>query len=161
MHHYILTKKLVVYMFKNNDNAFMTQSGYTLIELMIAVAIIGILATIATTGYYFQIRKTQLITIYQELNNFRMPYQMLIDESATSASFSVTGLNMSAHSKYCRFSVLPPIGDGHAPSAITCHIQNLNYLQNELITLSVTADRKWQCMASDGIPKMYLPSACE
>ena len=161
MHYYILTKKLVVYMFQNNDSACMTESGYTLIELMISVAIIGILATIATTGYYMQIRKTQVTTIYQELSNFRIPYQMLIDEGATVASFSATGLNMSAQSKYCQFSVLPPNGDGHAPNAITCHVRNLSYLQNELITLSVTADRKWKCKASTGIPKMYLPSACK
>lgn len=161
MHYYVLTKKLVVYMFQNNDNACMTQSGYTLIELMIAVAIIGILATIATTGYYMQIRQTQLATIYQELSNFRIPYQMLMDEGAATNSFSVGGLNMSTQSKYCQFGILPPIGDGSAPKAITCHIQNLNYLQNELITLSVTSDRKWQCKASNGIPKMYLPSACK
>lgn len=148
-------------MHQNDNNTFMAQSGYTLIELMIAVAIIGILAAIATTGYYMQVSQTQLATIYQELSNFRIPYQMLMDEGTMMNSFSVAGLNMSTQSEYCQFGISPPIGDGSAPNAITCHIQNLNYLQNELITLSVTADRKWQCKASDGIPKMYLPSDCK
>ena len=88
-------------MSQNYDNAYRLQFGYTLIELMIVVAIIGILATIATTGYYMQIRQTQLSAIYQELSNFRMPYQMLINEGATASSFSATGLNLSTQNKYC------------------------------------------------------------
>ncbi|KAA0913844.1 prepilin-type N-terminal cleavage/methylation domain-containing protein [Psychrobacter sp. ANT_WB68] len=148
-------------MSQNYDNAYMLQSGYTLIELMVVVAIVGILATIATTGYYMQIRQTQLSTIYQELSNFRMPYQMLINEGATAASFSATGLNLSAQSKYCQFSVMPPSDNGSAPSAITCHIQNLNYLQDEFMTLSVTADGIWQCMTSPDIAEIYLPYACK
>lgn len=148
-------------MSQNYDNAYRLQYGYTLIELMIVVAIISILATIATSGYYMQIRQTQLSAIYQELSNFRMPYQMLINEGATASSFSATGLNLSTQNKYCQFSVMPPSKNGSAPSAITCHIQDLSYLKDEFMTLSVTADGRWQCMASTGIAKVYLPSACK
>ena len=58
------------------------QSGYTLIELMIAVAIIGILAATATISYQTQVRKTQIMTIYKEINQYQMPYRTLIDNGA-------------------------------------------------------------------------------
>ena len=58
------------------------QAGYTLIELMIAIAVIGILAAIATVSYQVQVRETQVMTIYQEINHFRLPYQILMSEGA-------------------------------------------------------------------------------
>lgn len=41
---------------------------------MIAVAIVGVLATIAISSYQIQIRKSHLTSLYQELSQFRMPY---------------------------------------------------------------------------------------
>ena len=136
------------------------QSGYTLIELIIAVAVIGILAAIATVSYQVQVRKTQVMTIYKEINHFRMPYQMLLNEGARVTSFSPSGLNMTAQTRYCQFSVTAPNRDTATPNAVVCQIQNLSYLSNQTLSLDLAVDESWSCRASTGINRAYLPEAC-
>lgn len=48
------------------------QSGFTLIELMIVVAIIGVLASIAIPQYQIYIGKTQVISIISETADLRL-----------------------------------------------------------------------------------------
>ena len=138
-----------------------SQSGFTLIELMMITAIIGILAAIATVTYQKKIRQTQLITIYQESNQYRTPYQILVDEGAGVTGFSPSGLNMPAQTKYCQFSVTAPALSGVTTDAVKCTIQNLPYLQEQSLSLDRNADGTWQCRASVDIPEAYLPQACQ
>lgn len=85
-----------------------SQSGYTLIELMMAVAIIGILATIAIVSYQGYVKKTQMSAIYQTINAFRLPYQTLMNDGAGVADFTPSGLNLASQSVYCQLSVAAP-----------------------------------------------------
>lgn len=137
-----------------------TQSGYTLIELMLAIAIIGIVSAIATVSYQVQVRQSQMMTIYQELNHFRLPYQILMNEGAGVTDFSPSGLNMPHASKYCQFTVKAPIEGQDTIDAVVCNIQNLPYLQGQSLRLDYSSNGKWQCRASSGISDAYLPQAC-
>ncbi|MGP9515206.1 pilin [Psychrobacter sp. AOP5-CZ1-12] len=137
------------------------QSGYTLIELMIAVSIIGILAATATVSYQTQVRKSQIMTIYKEINHFRLPYRTLIDNGAGVTDFSPRGLNMPAQTKYCQFSVTAPLAGSTTANAIICRIHNLPYLQAQTLSLDYLADGAWQCQASAGIKDAYLPQDCQ
>src|SRR5699024_7234051 len=136
-------------------------SGYTLIELIFAIALIGILAAIAIVGYRKQVRHAQLITIYQEVNRFRLPYQIIIDEGVGVTGFSPDGMNMPDKTSYCEFSVTPPNIYNKTPNAVLCQIQNIGYLQNQYLSLDRAVDGTWQCRASIGISKSYLPQACQ
>lgn len=138
-----------------------TESGFTLIEIMIVIAIVGILAAIATINYQNYIRKTQLIVIYKELNHFRMPYEILMNEGAGVTDFSPNGLNMPEQTEYCQISVIPPNSNKVTDNAIVCTIQNLSYIQGQALSLDRTVDGSWQCRPSVGIPKAYLPQACQ
>lgn len=139
---------------------FSAQSGFTLIEIMIVIAIIGILAAIAGASYQTQIRQTQLATLYQEINHFRLPYQILMDEGAGVTDFSPSGLNIPSQTKYCQFTVTAPAKSGITANAVICTIKNLPYAQGETISLDRAVDGSWQCRASAGIPTAYLPQAC-
>ena len=138
-----------------------SQSGFTLIESIIITAIIGILVSIATVSYQTQVRKTQIITIYKEINHFRLPYRTLIDNGAGVIDFSPRGLNMPAQTKYCQFSVTAPLAGSTTANAIICRIQNLPYLQAQTLSLDYLADGTWQCQASAGIKDAYLPQDCQ
>ena len=145
----------------NLNYYYKSQTGFTLVELMIVVAIIGILASIATVSYQTRVKQSQLVSIYQELSHFKLPYQMLMDEGVGATEFSPSGLNMPAQTKYCQFSVVEPSPNASTPNAVTCKIQNLSYLLNETMSLDLMVDGKWGCTTSAGISKSYLPQACQ
>lgn len=151
----------MVGMHLNSNRHVVSQSGFTLIEVMIVIAIVGILAAIATVSYHTQIRKSQLMTVYQELNYFRQPYQILISEGAGVTDFSPNGLNLPEQTKYCQFEVNEPNVNGITTDAVKCTIQNLSYLQGQSLSLDRAADGSWECRPSMVIPKSYLPEACQ
>lgn len=138
---------------------FDQQSGFTLIEMMIVMTIIAILAAIGVVSYQTQVRQTQLMTIYQEINQFRFPYQTLIGDGAGVTSFSPSELNMSESSEYCIFSVTAPTNQ-NTVNAVVCDIQNLSYLDAQSLSLTFNANSNWHCVASSGITKAYLPEVC-
>tara|TARA_R110002124_G_scaffold255962_1_gene421561 strand:- start:890 stop:1330 length:441 start_codon:yes stop_codon:yes gene_type:complete len=138
-----------------------SHSGFTSIEVMIVIAIIGILAAIATVNYQRQIRQAQFIAIYKEMNYFRIPYQTLVDQGVGVTGFSPSGLNMPAQTKYCQFSVAEPSIVGVTLEAVRCDIQGLSYLQDQYVILDYDSKGSWQCRASVDILAVYLPSACQ
>lgn len=137
------------------------QSGFTLIEIMIVITLIGILAAIAGVSYQTQVRQSHLITIYQETNYFRLPYQILTSEGGEVTDFSLTGLNMPDQTEYCQFSVTAPNSNSTTLNAVTCTIQKLKYVEGETISLDRATDGTWQCRASSEIPTAYLPKECQ
>lgn len=146
-------------MVQPNSNYSKSQAGFTLIELMIVVAIISILASIATASYQTRVKQSQLVSIYQELSHFKLPYQMFMDEGIGATEFSTNGLNMTASSDYCQFVVTPPNG-GTAPNAVRCNIQNLDNFENQYLSISREPNGGWSCQPSAGISNKYLPLAC-
>ena len=137
-----------------------SQSGFTLIELMIVIAIVGILTAIAVVSYQIHIRRTDVAIIYQELNHFRLPYEVLVDEGEDMVDFTVSGLNMPANSNYCQYDVVAPKKVGITEKAISCTISNVSYLKNETVSLDRAIDGTWSCRASSGISRAYLPLEC-
>ena len=76
-----------------NPNRYLSsESGFTLIELMVTITITGILAAIATVSYQVNIRRTDLVIVHQELNHFRLPYEILINEGESVIDFTVTSI---------------------------------------------------------------------
>lgn len=137
------------------------QSGFTLIEMMIVVVIVGVLASVATISYQAYLRKVDLMIIYQYLNSFRLPYESLVDGKEDITNFTLSDLNMPIESKYCIFNVVVPNVELSTRSALTCQIQNLNYSENQILTLDRSENGNWSCRASTGIPTAYLPQDCQ
>ncbi len=66
------------------ENVMNTQKGFTLIELMIVVAIIGILAAIAIPQYQNYIAKSQVSRAVAELGAIKTAYETCLNDGKTA-----------------------------------------------------------------------------
>ncbi|WP_110668429.1 pilin [Salinicola halophilus] len=69
------------------------QGGFTLIELMIVVAIIGILAAIAIPQYQNYVARSQFSEAHTMLGGARVAVQERVDQGATNATVQTLGIN--------------------------------------------------------------------
>ena len=63
-----------------------TQKGFTLIELMIVVAVIGVLAAIALPQYQTYVAKSQVTRVMAETAAIRPAIEMCLSEGSTEAN---------------------------------------------------------------------------
>lgn len=75
-------------------------AGFTLIELMIAVAIVGILAAVAFPAYQDSVRKGKRAEGRTALLDFLQQQERLLSQTGTYATFSAgaTGVPLKTHS---------------------------------------------------------------
>jgi type IV pilus assembly protein PilA len=134
------------------------QQGFTLIELMIVVAIIGILAAVALPAYQDYTTRAKV----SELIVMSAPAKLAVSE--TSSSFGTlasvtstnTGYSFPGATKYV--SGVAISNDGLGVITVTSSIPNAG--GTITLTPSVVSDGqlKWACTSS--IPSKYLPSEC-
>ena len=150
-----------------------TQSGFTLIELMIVVAILGILAAIAIPQYQIYIGKTQATRVINELGQLRLTVEECIqsgrvvvgsgkDECDPRASAS----NLIVGSS--QVGVILPSNMGVAqitnPLTVTTSITAIvsdqvnPKLAGKDIEWIRTSNGSWSC--SSNIEAVYLPNSC-
>lgn len=135
--------------------------GFTLIELIIVVAIISVLAAIAIPMYQNNIARSQMTTAIAELNGARTQYELIMNDGATNSAFTVDNMGLSAlASKYCTYVVHPPVAGVSLP-ALECQLRNVaSVLSGESVFLNRQANGTWKCSTSAGIPNKLKPIDC-
>ena len=159
---------------KTTQNGHLSsQTGFTLIELMIVVAIIGILAAIAIPQYQIYMGKTQAARVINELGQLRLTVEECLQTGRT-----VIGLG--THECDPRASASNLIIGGSQVGVVLPNNMGVAQITNPLIsTSSITATvstqvnprlagkkiqwlrtsvGSWSC--SSNIEALYLPNSC-
>lgn len=139
----------------------MKQAGFTLIEIMIVVAIIGILAAIATVSYNGYLARAHVAEVLTMIS----PYKIKLMENYSAEQSCVelnTALNESISTKYIASSKIADVA-GTCSVVFTFKSTDVNLgLRSKRIYFSIPdgLNGAWNCK-SDDISQRYLPVSCQ
>lgn len=140
------------------------QKGFTLIELMIVVAIIGVLAAIAIPMYQNYVAKSQITVAIAELNGAKPQYELILNNGSASGSSDFNVPNMffvGSQSNTCIYAVNAPDHLGNASQALVCQLQNsATAINGGYVYLSRDLNGTWRCSTSNGIASKFKLIDC-
>lgn len=145
-----------------NMNNIRSQKGFTLIELMIVIAIIGILAAIALPAYQDYTARAQASECLTATAGIRADIGVFYSEegtlptTASSATLDTTIGELEG--KYFGAGDIGWAGVGQLQCDFATGVHAGNSMTLEAIpNLAATQIASWEC---DGLDPRYLPSAC-
>lgn len=133
-----------------------TQKGFTLIEVMIVVAIISILAAVAVAVFPLYIAKTQVTAALADMHPGKTLVEAVIVESqsATAVTPEYLGLSRSVHCS----SVAAELADSGVGS-ITCTVKGNSTVDGKDLVLRRSAEGIWSCDGS-AFEARVRPAGC-
>jgi type IV pilus assembly protein PilA len=134
------------------------QKGFTLIELMIVVAIIAILAAIALPAYQDYIARSQVTTGLADIRGGVTAAEELINRGTGTWDLATIGLQEATGR--CESITLGGTIDGDGGQSLTCVLNGNPKVDDQSVILTRNSSGGWECTI-DTVEEKYLPSGCD
>jgi len=143
-----------------------TQKGFTLIELMIVVAIIGVLAAIAIPQYQNYVARSQVSRVMGETGSLKTIMEVCISEGRTGVEW----VSAPTSDTNCAFGdIKSSLMDGDRPavainaaadSTIVAKFKGAHAkINDKTLTWTRNSDGGWKC-TSDSEVHEFAPTSC-
>ena len=132
------------------------QKGFTLIELMIVVAIIAILAAIALPAYQDYIARSQVTAGLADIRGGVTAFEEIINKG-TPSTFDNADIGLADDTARCSAINVTPGETGE----LECVLSGNAKVSGESVLLTRNTSGAWICSVTAGIDAKYIPGGCE
>ena len=140
------------------------QQGFTLIELMIVVAIIGILAAVAIPAYQDYIARAQISEAVSLASGGKTPLAEYMADKGQWPAYASDVMGNQAGKYTSEVTISAGAGTTNAGATLQARVKNAGVnsaITGGLLLLSTAdAGKTWTCTTGAGLAAKYVPSSC-
>ncbi len=135
------------------------QQGFTLIELMIVVAIIAILAAIALPAYQNYVAKSQVTAGLADIRGGITAFEEGIQSGTQTGSPNQADVGLATSTARCGITVTGTWAAASGQS-IACALKGNPKVAGSSIALTRNTSGAWNCKATGAVEAKFLPAGC-